>query len=524
MVKDIRYIIKKVIIGVLIGIALIMFKSYKVNALTTISDSVVANSYYQTQYCTPGSTITSGIQYNCTTGPSMKFSQYLNNDENISVPALINSGQLINNFSYEILFENPITISSTDRYLVLQPPFVKNSSSYSNDSTFNVQFTGALTLNGIKNGSSVSNSPATSVFGISPKYCSYYDSNNQLQYCNVSIVLNTSLPSLLYYIDIPVGTSFTRVNLYFGHKDLSSTYDIKYDKVYGEYYPLSNNWDSRGWNSSSYCSTSYSNFWCNAITWENYKTYYNSNDYNVKRGFSDRIGAGLIHYYYAPYDTKFNPSNLTQNLWLDSSIGTTNIITTSFNNVSSEDTTYYDNLMGTINQELNPGGSTGTDTSFFNDFLEGYTTSSSASGLLSLFNNMFLYPMQKLQSNAQLDLVTTNIHNDKVLSSTLCEKNPSSAIVGDPYTPYQVQFYRDYKFNLPCPHSEIYTQLKYGEYGFYSNSFLGASVNTGVSYSFASIWLTIQHGFLVYILFVNCLNIYKYVLDSNKTEIEVLEL
>lgn len=511
MVKDIRYIIKKVIIGVLIGVALIMFKSYRVNA-ATIDTNINANVYFKTQYCstgTAGSGLYDPYTFTCENGPSMKFVQLLNSDQNVSVPMFISQGQLINNMTFEMNFEDGQTITSTDRYVVLRIPWL--SSNISNG-VMNLYANSYFTTDSIRNNSVIHYAPSVSTYMFQPQYCSYEDTTGYHN-CNVYIYPNSTIERYAYYIDIPVGTTFNQITLFFGNNNVQSTYSIL--SSYGtivNYYPLTTT------RNMGTCNSSTSNENCFKNTFNNYKNY-SSNDYNVY-GSNTYSGAGLLYYRYPPVNPTFNPSNVTENVFFESNMVVDDAILYNYNSYSQELVDYYNNLATNIENELNP--SVNID-GFFTDFLEGFTTSTQASGLLSLFNNMFLYPMQKLNTNASVDLVRLNLNGDYILNDFICMKN-STASYPSTYNAYEVHFYRDYKFKLPCPHTEIYNKLYYGEYGFYGNNFKGAAIHTGIQYSFVDIWLTIQHGLLVYLLFVNCLNIYKYVLDSNKTEIEVLEL
>ena len=521
MKKDIKYIIKRVIIGILIGLFFLMYKS-KISFAATIDTVVTANSYYQTQYCEVGDSITgtfnnsiyTGNRFNCTKGPSYKFSQYLNSTENVAVPVLINSGQLFNNFTFEITFEQLQIITTTDRYIELRAPWVSSYTSSPRTLGVNSNY---LTLNGIVDNTTKNYTPSVSTFFNQPQYCSWVDNTGSVSSCNVHIAADSSISRYTYYIDIPVGSAVRTITLYFGNSNIQDTYDI-----YSNMIPATSRLFRAmtttlfGYYNSN-CSSTTSSYDCYSISYSNLKDQNNSK-YNIygEHFFS---GAGLIYYYYPPDTPTFTPSSTSPNIWFSNSLASDNI-TYNFSAVTDAYKGYYDNLVGNIENEVNPQPS---NDSFFNDFLEGFQASSQASGFLSLFNNMFIYPMQKLQTNAQVDLVRTNINGGKVLNNYLCMKNSETGMVGE-YVPYNIQFYRDYQFSLPCPHTDIYDKLYYGEYGFYGNDFKGASVHSGITYSFVDIWLTIQHGFLVYILFVNCLNIYKYVLDSNKTEIEVLEL
>lgn len=516
MKRDIKYIIKRIIIGTGIALCLFYIRSCNVKALTVIPE-VSADVYFKSQYCTQGESISSGgvngKRFTCETGPSYKFSQLLNNSSNVEVPFLITEHQLFNNMTFKINFENPVEITSTNRYIALNPPWFRND--------FSHQAVGILTdsyfpLNGVRPGGSTTDlNPSISTYFNQVEYCSYSDGSNVYSCNGVYLARNSSNNGFLFYVDIPVGTTVYNISLFFGNNNILSSYDIYSSDVVSWFKAMTTTIDLY----NSNITTSYNSFNTYKQTLDNYKDY-KSNHYNIY-GSNFYSGAGLLYYYFPPNAPTFKPSTSTENLYFETTVPTNyrnaNFV---FSNLTQEQINYYNGLVNSIEQELNPSSS---NTSFFNDFLEGFQTSSSASGLLSLFNNMFIYPMQKLQTNSQVDLVKQNINGGYILNNTLCMKNSVTGSLGE-YIPHQIQFYRDYKFNLPCPHTEIYTHLKYGEYGFYGNTFKGATINTGISYSFVDLWLTIQHGFLVYILFVNCLNIYKYVLDSNKTEIEVLEL
>lgn len=517
MKRDIKYIIKRIIIGTGIALCLFYINSCKAHALTTI-DNVSADVYFKSQYCTESESIStnniSGSRFTCETGPSYKFAQLLNNSSNVDVPFLITENQLINNMTFKINFEDPVEITSTNRYIVLNAPWTSFDYDHKAIGISNSYFT----LNGVRpNGNTTDLSPSISTYFNQVEYCNYSDGSNTYKCNSVTISRNSSYDKFVFYIDVPEGTNVHNITLFFGNNNILSSYDIYSSEVNGWFRAITTTQNAYQVNITS----SYNSFNNYKQLLVNFKDNL-GNHYNIY-GSNFYSGAGLVYYKYAPTSPTFSPSNITDNLYFETTVPTTSYSPVySFANISTSDTDYYNGLVNSIEQELNP---VSNNDAWFEDSLDGFISGSQANSLIGLFNSLLVYPFQKLNEQKQVDLVRQNINGNYILNSNICMKNMGQDTILNEYVPYQIQFYRDYKFNLPCPHTEIYTNLKYGDYAFYSTTFLGANMgNSGASNSFSSLWLTIQHGFLVYILFVTCLNVYKYLLDSNKTEIEVLEL
>jgi len=500
MVRDIRYIFKRVLIGLLIALGVIFFKSKGVFAATTQLNSNV-RVYAKSGNCTYNSSTT---DFNCVQGPSYKFvgenitSSKATETDIPTIPFIVNnmdSDVLIQNAIYDIELATPLTISSSERsvYLKFGGPYPRGNGVYGSSTTGSTGYLFRYTQFSATplDTTNDSNKVLKLTYGFKPYYCSYHNPDTDTtSTCNLILDIgNDNWFKII--VNLPIGTKLDRFTIYFGAPNLVSSIGSK--TLNNVIVP-----DNPTFISGANSDISY-DLW--------------------RKDNSTRIG---LQYFKAGVSLSSPQlqSPVAQFVRVDSNNYTSNTYQWNYSNLSNELVAQYQATIPEIEEELTP---TSDNDTFFSDFLEGFTTSSQASGFISLFNNMFLYPLQKLRDNSQVDLVRDNIYGDKILSNYLCMQNSEPGLLGS-YVPYKVQFFRDYKFTLPCPHTEIYNKLYYGEYGFYGNNFKGAEIRTGISYSFAEIWLTLQHGFLVYILFVNCLNVYKYVLDSNKTEVEVLEL
>ena len=517
MKKDFRYIFKRVIIGILIGLFFIMFKSCNVNALEYIQNAAGV-AYFQSQFCEQGEVITdtydgiahTGNRFSCSKGPSYKFVQFLNSDNNfISIPAILYEKQLLNNFTFQILFEDSISITQQNRYIGLRAPWVSSNTSNA-ELTFYDNF---LTLNGVKDNNTIYYSPSVSSFVLQPQYCNYSDGSN-LYKCNVYLVGDPNISRYVYYIDIPVGTNVSSITLFFGNNNIQSSYDLFTGEISNDFRAMT----ATVFKKNVSCSANSTNYQCYVSNFSAYSNYSNNN-FNVY-GSNFFSCAGLIYYRYAPISSFFTPSTRTDNLWLSSTYPNNPVIY-NFSNITSNLEEYYNGLITDIEEDLTVSDRDSIENNI-SEVMGTFADNENSQRYLSTLDALLSYPIQKMQDQGHFDLVNHNaVIGANQIDSKLCWG--TDTVIGDQSQPYKVQFFRDYKFTLPCPHSDIYVHLGYGDYGFYPSNFMGAN-NSGYTYNFISIWLFIQHGLLVYFLFVNVLNIYKYILDSKKSEIEVLEL
>lgn len=513
MKKDIKYIIKRVIIGILIGLFFLMFKS-------KISYAATLNGTLSTKYNSDNCSVVQGSMF-CTTGNSYlfrnTFSSTNQSTTTMSFPYIdtSNNGVMITNIDFVYNFSTPVTIGDNDSIQITYYPFLATSGhNFSFYSIYPYYFDNSNYIWPF----------AFSNLNYRPIYVAYNlssDDSNTWHSTAIHFRDDASSGNISFFklYDIPSGSSVQKIRIIFG---TTKHYNGATQITNGYTMPqLNDNWVVRTNGSTTIPSNYY-------ITWEQYK-----------EGTSDDIGLvylaqnsdTLPHFhrnwsilgYYSSYPAVQTVSNRYHTEGVRS-------IVFDLSNVSIEDispNTYLENIetqiainQATIGTDLN-----GEDKDYVNPLYNSWNNTYT-NGFTSLFSTLFAYPLTKIEQQVNNDLVRQNINGSYILNSRICMKNMGQDSVLDEYVPYQVQFWRDYKFDLPCPHTEIYTKLKYGDYAFYGTNFLGANLGTqiGGSYNFVSIWLTIQHGLLVYLLFVNVLNIYKYILDSNKAEVEVLEL
>lgn len=525
MKRDFRYIIKRVIIGILIGLFFIMFKSCNVNAASYINGNVSIDYYYQ----------------NCTKQDLTLWQCDNSYIENVSGPisfsgdAPVINSNIGNNISdydkvltrvvYTFEF-NPIEVGNncsnyncninlhngqqnnlffdrrTDTYVQLN-----TSIPHTNASNFNNFFV---------------NTPYENLLAYHLYYADYYDSDLE-EWKPLSVSLSTSMylkasnwtngqhisklrfylgsPSDLYYMVGGVSTSNPYVPV------LPNYYEYLIDKYnenkYSNYqlFALPNATWVNNSNSAIFPIAFYPkgvNISVSSYTRRNYSIYLTNNDSGTATNIYDFTSSSLND---KIQNSEDNMNNLT------------NEIENSLSNSQAQEeigTQFDPNEFESLEAEF----------SFFNEKSYPFT---------GLFSSLFVRPLALLSNQANIDLVNPNSSGNLVLDRELCNRysgNPNSSGLPGGGTDYEVELWRGYKFKIPCMHVDVYPLLKHTPYGFYGSSFLGVPI-TGheqVLFSFANIWLLIQHGILAYLMFVSCLNMYKYMLDSNKTEVEVLEL
>lgn len=491
------------------------FKSCNVKALTYIQDAQ-ADVYFKSQYCTESESISgnyngtpqSGKRFNCETGPSYKFAQLLNNSSSIEVPFLITENQLFNNMTFKINFENPVEITSTNRYIVLRAPWGNSNISQGTFGTFSSYFP----LNGIRpNGTSTDLNPSLSTYFNQVEYCNYSDGSTTYKCNNVTIAPNTGNNRFVFYIDIPVGTIVSNITLFFGNNNIQSSYDI-YSR------------DVAGWFTAMTTTQNLynSNITTNFDSFDTYKqivyrlNQYKGNHYNIygKDFFS---GSGLAYYRYAPSGPTFKPSTSTENLYFETNIPSYNGSPVYyFANATTEDTNYYNGLVNSIEQELNPP----SEDSWFTDSFNGFLESNESNSFITLFNSLLTYPLSKFTQQNQMKLTWTNVNGAEILSPAICK---GVGIAGD-YGPGIQLSWHGASFDFPCIHYDVYSKLTSDNFAFYPTTLNGANISGGNSHNLYSIIKIILDGVLIYFMFITCLDIYKYILDSDRKEIEVLDL
>lgn len=502
MVRDFRYIIKRVIIGILIGLFFIMFKSCDVHAWSFYSTGTI-NVYSQTQNCD----LDENNNFNCTNGVSFKFtSQYKSNANNETqpMPWLIPNEHsiLINNVIYEYIPDSPITTSSNARSIGLGMGSTTLIDTSGSGSIMNFSMK-MFPHNTIDDNDNITYDKTIPInYNFKPYYCTYFNGTTWT-YCNLILEIGSSSNVFWYVLDLPTNTTVEKVRLYFGSPNRQTTFA---STTYGsdniripdyQYISIDNS------------KTGFSKFYVNYNTWR-------------QTNAGTPFGLWFYPKGYLLYQPEFYMPNGQFTLMVDSKSYVNNTYKFSYSSLDSSLQQTYTEQPERIEEEIENQTPSDDFESDLSESMSGFADNENSQRYLTTFEALLSYPIQKMKEQSSFDLVN---HNSWIganqIDSKLCWG--TDGVVGDVSQPYKVQFFRDYKFTLPCPHSDIYTHLGYGDYGFYPSNFMGAN-NTGYTYNFISIWLVIQHGLLVYLLFVNVLNIYKYILDSRKSEIEVLEL
>lgn len=498
MIRDFRYIFKRVIIGILIGLFFIMFKSCNVNAIAITNKNV--NIYSQTQNCD----LDSENNLSCTKGLSYVFpySSGSTNLSDIDMPFFLPNEHniLVSNLIFDVDLGEEYIIDNNIRSIYL---ILGNQSWFSSNLSLgpsNYRFT----LNMFPTQSEASNNILPSVYGFKAFYCSYFDTVSQTtKTCNVKYGMDSNSNVFKVIPIFDLGTKLNRFTISFGTTDLysgstkllcnvrvpnSQTFinsQCSSSNISYKYYVLYDTWRS--------------------VSLENYKP------------------IGLFYYNKGTNLTtpKFKLPNYSSFLSYDNYDYSNYTFGATFDNYTLEEKEKYNDLVNTINKEIYGEFEVDDVEANISEMMGSFADNENSQRYLSTLESLLAYPIQKLQEQSSFDLVNYNVWTDSYqIDNRLCWGND---LIGDQGQPYQVQFWRDYKFTLPCLHSQVYTKLGYSNFGFYPSNFMGSN-NIGYNYNFISIWLVLQHGLLVYLLFVNVLNLYKYILDSKKSEIEVLEL
>lgn len=191
--------------------------------------------------------------------------------------------------------------------------------------------------------------------------------------------------------------------------------------------------------------------------------------------------------------------------WIGESIFT-NTQTTVMENAFTDIADDIDSKVGNVLAGANPSTTT------FSDFI----------------NALVYQPIYLLNQSANLDFYDS----DGNMTGNLCFSSFQQGGTNRGFVP--IPFTSDggtqKRFQFPCLTRDVYSHIKHVDSSF-SYSVVG-SPNTfddsnSLGYSsttFMSIWLLIQHGVLYYFLVITFIKVIKYCIDTNKAEIEVLEL
>ena len=520
--RDLKYIFKRVIIGILIGLFFLMFKT-RVSFASTI-DNATGTAYMQTMNCSLDSS-----NLSCSVGSPFKYIWTPNNANNTDdFNIFINNNNqyfvLIKNLIINYDFSNPITISSNQRTIGLQMGNGSWLSANRNSGELDIDMN-FLPVDYINSNNSTDTRYVPHAnYNFKPYYATWTDDNNVVHKCGIILNVNAVENFFTMNFDIPIGSVVSSITLYLGDYRLTDTYTIRQlTSTSGVYVLNSSYWIK---NDSANYSSSFSQF---NVHYNTYRTKPNTYD----NATDSNRGLYLYQLGKTTYSNYFKVPKNNNELTIVSNDYSGNSYKWYFNDYDNTISNYIENTIPSIEEELTPPSDDDDLTppdepNNIDDNLEDWSSTFEtqyARTFKTLFSSLFTYPLNKLDEMKDIDLVRTNINGDKVLNPLLCTRNSGlDSMIGD-YNPYTIELGFGYSFNLPCPHYDIYPKLKARGYAFYPNIFKGASLGNGAQHGdFATLWLTLQHGILIYLMFVQVLNIYKYVLDANKTDIEVLEL
>ena len=499
---------KNKIYKIIFFIILFLLISYLTNACdvhaTTFLLQDTARIYTESQKCT-----TNNNSLSCVKGTAYKF-QY---DYNTTKSG--NSYQfdmILNNFDYSQLFQNIIydysisdtfTIDSTHRSLYIMLPysdsqFQLGSGTGSSNTTFSINMFPQNSLN--PNTNEIDRHFTFPMnYNFKPYYCSYVDvSDNQTKPCNV--ILDIDSGNVWKYVaDIPLNTTINRITFYFGTNQLySGSLKIQTYGVYNISIPDNEN---IGYLHTTNNNTLY------AINYVNFNTY-------RQRSNSNNIGIWYYPQGYTIQTPKFQVPNNQFEIGYDNVDYRGNTYKWTYTNLSSSQLEQLNSTLGNIEQDIID--QQGSD-NWFDDSMSGFTNSEQANSFIQIFNAIVTYPLQKFSD--QLD---EGLTNNQGLNLALCTGR--NLIGGINENRIQIPLYKGVKFDFPCLHYDVYSKMYNDDYGFYPTTLNDVSISGGRSNNFYSIYRLIIRGFLIYCLYLTCLDAYKYILDSDRKEIEVLDL
>lgn len=521
MKRDFLYIIKRVIIGILIGLFFIMFKSCNVNASALPSNT----SYIYTESDNCIVDTNSPFDITCNKGTSYKFYFDFNETDNNSTYL---TPMILNNNNYSVYFKNIIydirlnatyTIDNAHRSFFIEFPYTSSTffdiyndrfafKDFPHNST-NLQDKTDVRLN------------MSNAYSRIPYYCSYFDTDlNIMKVCDV--ILDTDTTKIKWIINLPVGTNFNRFVLYFGTNQSYSgasastgTYTNMEAYRFPDILPFTDVLNRFSGNTETNLAKLYGR------TKDNLRSVLNNNTPGIK-------GVGGVWWYpkgvpvLTPEFTLPDYNNLVQ---YNNTNYTINALQLHFSNdYTIEQQTTLNNTIESIENDLEQQQPSDEENGF--EFINSgwgfFLSNTYVEKFTGLFSSLFTYPLTKVHDTLSEDLVKTGTGSGSgsYLNDGVCWGRINDWTTKEPH---KVYITKDYYFNFPCPHVDIYPHLKSGDFGFYPNTFHGIQLD-GSNHDFYTLYQTVLDGLLVYFLFVQVLEIYKYVIDPTNTQVEVLEL
>lgn len=485
-------------------IAFIIFTFVKIKGVNASAISgVIADIYAQSSNC---SFDDSTNNFNCIKGRSYKMSYIPNSAGDNNLPVIIdneNNSVLIRNIIFDYKFNATKEVTNNDRSYMISygaGDVLDSNTASASDYNFSLNVFPITTQNSNDDVDPRYNLIAN--YNFKPYYCSYFDvDENQFQNCN--IILAKSNNSFIWFvIDLPIGTKFNEIKLYFGTPNLTGTYSFK-NMTTGFKAP---NFNEFFYNTDVAGNTSFNYYKVNYSTW---------------RTTTPTNNVGLV-WYPAGYNVSFpvlTKNSLNGEVQVDSTSYTNNLYKFNFDNVDSTLKNQYNETTNNIDQELTQ------EDNWFSDSMNDFIDSGTSSSFSNLFSSLFQYPLEKLNESITEPLFDNSPTNNKGTGGLNLAVCTGRGFIGDVSEDrIQIPTINGVKWNIPCLHYDVYSQLHNETTGFYPTSVDSHSIQSGRSTNFYSLYRIILRGVLVYLLFLNILDIYRYLMDSDRKEIDVIDL
>lgn len=496
-----KYRLFRIIIYIFIAFLIFSFCKLKSHA-STISGAT-ATVYTQTQNCDIDSS--DQTKFACQKGTTFKFIYDVNNTSNTSdfSPFILTSDKYIYFKNLVISYElaSPITIDSTHRSIYVKFQNGAYLSTSTNDGELQINQNWISTTPVVDNQEDQRYKiPAN--YSFKPYYCNYIDSNGVTKTCGV-IFEHTSATTNNFYMvfDIPTGEAVKKINLFLGNYTFNTSYNVR---------TLVSGTSIKVPSSTNFLYTE----WIGGRS--NFSTYrVNYNTYRQTTNDSQNTGIYWLLKGVTYRDPKFKVPNVSDELNYDSNNYTSNSYKYYFNSYSSDLKDQLNNSLSVMEQETEEQ----QEDNELSDLMNGFIDSDEASSFTNLFSSIFTYPLNKLRE-------TTNepLFDDSPTGVNLAVCTGRGFIGDVDQDRIQIPTINGVKWDIPCLHYDIYTKLHNDTTGFYPTSIDGHNITSGRSTSFYLIYRTILRGVLIYIMFLNIIDIYKYILDSDRKEIETIDL
>lgn len=522
--RDFRYILKRVIIGFLIGMLLFICKNKIVFASTVTHNyssfggaTISLKYHYQPCYNDNGTLLCGTLYPDGDYLPDIEISRLIDPtdsgnwcgmDPQTGLYTSTNKSFILSYVDFEVVTGQPIPVYNNNLFF---PYFsvVLGSGDFINQSGNNIMTQGYFTMPIYSD--DLKTNGMYSPMGSRPFYCSYYE-NNSFHSCLYESDYYTSfkIPNLVqklnYYNLSPIinftdGANHTINSIHFKYGYPEESFTISksnfVDYFTGAYNRtlISNNYSPNNYPLAFY-DTSTTNqvrlpVTRNSVLCTSFYSADNSNDI------------------FALPESEFNPeypgmseSELTpeQQEIVDSVNDIFSVFTPEF----------WGSLVGGngLLDEI-----VGTGTSDITKPLGSFLGNSYSTGFIGLFESIFQTPLDLLEEQLEYDLWSEGVgYTD--YNYCLGSRIDGSSIVNPKVVLWEYKTgnnsYNSYSVDIPCM-TDLYSKINSpsGQYGFNS---------------FYPIYRNVIDGLLIYYLLINILAFYKFVLDPKNSRVEVLEL